>query len=296
MDFDIQQLWERVNLDTLLAYATRAGGGLAFLFFGFIVAGWVRRLVQRGFAARNFDPTLAGFISSLARYAVVAMVVLSCLSLFGIETTSFAAALGAVGLAIGLALQGTLGNLAAGLLIVGFRPFRVGDFIRTGGESGTVEELNLFTTQLRTVDNRLIILPNGPVFNNTIENVSAKPIRRCDIVVGVDYAADTERTRQVLHTVYSSYPEVMGEAHGAPADPAVVLTGLGASSVDWSIRVWCSAADFWPLKEKMLERTKRQLDAAGIGIPYPQMDVHLHRPEGVTPDTGGDIFARPVRN
>lgn len=271
---DYEKLASSVDLDTLISYATRAGGGLLFLLVGFILAGWAKRLVLRAFGVRNFDPTLGGFIASLVRYGILAMTVLSCLSLFGIETTSFAAVVGAAGLAVGLALQGTLGNLAAGLLLVGFRPFKVGDFVKTSGEAGTVEEINLFTTLLRTVDNRSVIIPNGPVFNGTIENVSAKPVRRVDIEVGVDYAADLTKTREVLHSVYQDLPEVLG-AGSAPADPVVVLTGLGASSVDWAIRVWCASGDYWPLREKLLERTKRQLDQAGIGIPFPQMDVHL---------------------
>ncbi|MEL6183596.1 MAG: mechanosensitive ion channel domain-containing protein [Myxococcota bacterium] len=271
---DVQQLLSTINFDLIASYVTRAAGGLLFLFFGFMVAGWAKRLVRRAFEARKFDATLGGFISSMVRYAILAMVVLSCLSLFGIETTSFAAILGAAGLAVGLALQGTLGNLAAGLLLVGFRPFKIGDFIKTNGEAGTVEEITLFTTVLRTPDNRTIIVPNGPVFNSSLENVSAKPVRRVDVDVGVDYSADIDKTREVLATVWEGLPEVLGEGQ-APANPTAILTGLGASSVDYQLRVWCKASDYWGLREKLLERSKKALDGAGIGIPFPQMDVHL---------------------
>lgn len=273
----VTKLLGEIDMELVISYVTRAGGGLAVLLIGVIIAGWSGRLVRKAFSARNFDVTLGSFIASTVRYALIAMTLLSCLSLFGIETTSFAAVVGALGLAVGLALQGTLGNLAAGLLLIGFRPFKVGDFVKTGGESGTVEEITLFTTILRSVDNRSIIVPNGPVFNGTIENVTAKPIRRVDVAVGVDYSADLKKTREVLQTVYQGLDKVVAE----PTAPAVVLTGLGASSVDWAIRVWCRTEDYWGLREQLLERTKNQLDAAGIGIPFPQMDVHLSRPEAV---------------
>lgn len=273
---NFQELLSPDNLQLIVTYSSRVAGGLVFLIVGFMVAGWARGLVRKAAERRKFDPTLAGFVGSIVRYGIIAMTVLSALSLFGIETTSFAAVVGAAGLAIGLALQGTLGNLAAGMLLIGFRPFKVGDFIRTGGESGTVEEISLFTTIVRTVDNRTIIMPNGPVFNGTIENVNAKPMRRVDIAVGVDYSADMKQTREILHTVYEGFEQVLRDPE-APANPAVVLTGLGASSVDWAIRVWCRTGDYWGLREKLLESTKEKLDAAGIGIPFPQLDVHLDK-------------------
>ena len=278
MNVDVDNIRSLIDIELLITYATRSAGGLALLVAGFIVAGWGARLVRRAAERRKLDPTLSSFVASLIRYGIIAMTVLSCLSLFGINTTSFAAVLGAAGLAIGLALQGTLGNLAAGMLIIAFRPFKVGDYVRAAGEAGTVEEITLFTTQLKTPDNRTLILPNGPVFNGTVENVTGKPVRRVDIPIGVDYSADLARTREVLHQVYAGLEEVLHEPE-APAAPAVVLTGLGDSSVDWALRVWCKTGDYWPLREKMLERTKNLLDEAGIGIPFPQMDVHLDRIE-----------------
>lgn len=265
------------GLEFIVPYITRSVGGLVFLLIGLMVAGWARRLIRKVAERRNFDTTLSSFIASAVRYAIIAMTMLSTLSLFGIETTSFAAVIGAAGLAIGLALQGTLGNLASGLLLIGFRPFKVGDFIRSNGESGSVVEISLFTTVLKTVDNRRVILPNGPVFNGIIENVTDQPIRRLDINIGVDYTADLKKTRDVLHSVYAGLDHVMTEASGAPADPAVVLCELGASSVDWAIRVWCPTDKYWPLREQLLELTKQRLDEAQIGIPYPQMDVHLRQ-------------------
>lgn len=276
---DVEKLVETLDIDTLISYGTRIAGGVFFLLIGYIVAGWIGRVVRRALEARKLDLTLSAFAGSMVRYGVLVMVILSALSLFGIETTSFAAVVGAAGLAIGLALQGTLGNLASGVLLVAFRPFKIGDLVETCGYKGTVEEITLFTTILRTPDNRVIIVPNGPVFNGSIENITTRPQRRVDIAVGVDYSADIKKTREVLHGVYNDVEGVL-HADKAPADPAVVLTGLGASSVDWALRVWVDTGDYWPVRERLLERTKNDLDAAGIGIPYPQMDVHLFKNEG----------------
>ncbi|MBX2812737.1 MAG: mechanosensitive ion channel [Myxococcales bacterium] len=278
------------NLSQIIPYLTESVGtflfsslgGIFFLLVGFAFAGWARKLVRRIADRSKLDTTLSTFLASAIRYAIIAMTILSALSLFGIETTSFAAVIGAAGLAIGLALQGTLGNLASGLLLIGFRPFKVGDFIRTNGESGTVEEIQLFSTILRTVDNRAIIIPNGPVFNNNIENVTAKPQRRVDITVGVDYAANLQQTRDVLCSVYTDVENILTVSTGAPADPVVVLTELGSSSVDWALRVWCPADKYWPIREKLLERIKNKLDEANIGIPFPQMEVHLASPPNRT--------------
>ena len=270
---------ELINSLTLtIPYITRGAGGMLFVVIGWIAAAWLKRLIRRVSQDQGLDPTLTSFAASAARYAVVVMTLLSALSLFGIETTSFTAVIGATSLAVGLALQGTLSNLASGLLLIGFRPFRVGDFIRSNGESGTVEEITLFTTILRTVDNRVIIIPNGPIFSGTIENITLKTQRRVDVAIGVGYDADLKKTREVLHAVYADLEEVLTEDKGAPSNPVVALTNLGPSSVDWSIRVWCSSDKYWVLREQLLERTKTYLDEAGINIPYPQMDVHLKTP------------------
>ncbi len=263
---------DKEYLDMAIEFATSAAGGLALLVGGFIVGGWMKSLVLRIANKRGFDQTISIFLGNMARYAIVALTVLSCLSVFGIETTSFAAVIGAMGLAVGLALQGSLSNVASGVMLVGFRPFKVGDVISTCGHTGKVEEISLFTTTMLTPDNRRLIVPNGAVFGGTIENITAMPTRRVEVVVGVDYDADLKKTREVLESTYQG----MGLVLQDPA-PQVVLAELGASSVDWKVRVWCNTGDFFAVLEELTENVKNKLDEAQIGIPYPQMDVHLDK-------------------
>ena len=245
-------------------------GAIAVLFFAWVIAGWLSSLASRSLARAKVDETLSKFLSPLVRWLVLLLALLACLSIFGIETTSFAAVLGAAGLAVGLAFQGTLSNFAAGVMLLVFRPFKVGDVVQISGETGTVFEIQIFTTSIDTFDNRRIIIPNGGIFGSTIENITFHAKRRADVDVGVDYAADIEHTRTLLEQAAAS---VAGQV--ADTAPAVVLLGLGASSVDWSVRVWAPTPDFGAVKQATITAVKKTLDDAGIGIPYPQMDVHL---------------------
>ncbi len=265
----------------IMDFAPRVAGVLILLFVGWIVAGWVGGITFRSSQKAKIDLTLAKFFSKVAKWAVLLLVVLTCLSVFGINTTSFAAVLAAAGFAVGMALQGTLSNFAAGIMLLIFRPFKVGDVVTVNGITGKVDEIALFTTTMDTPDNRRMILPNGSVFGSTIENISFHSTRRADVVVGVDYSADIDKTRQVLEAAARQIPGVL-------EDPGigVVLTGLGASSVDWSVRMWCNAADFWAVKEQGTRQVKIALDEAGIGIPFPQMDVHVDGALASSP-TGG---------
>ncbi|MGF1508993.1 MAG: mechanosensitive ion channel family protein [Myxococcota bacterium] len=260
------------SFEPFIAYATSALGALVVLILALILAGVFARMVIRASDRGGLDPTLAKFFSNIVRYAVIALGVISALSYFGVETTSFAAVLGATGLAVGLALQGTLGNVAAGVMLIIFRPFKVGDYVIVAGQAGTVEEVSLFAVSLATPDNRLIVVPNGNVFGNVIENVSAKPTRRVQITVGVEYTADLDQTRQVLLSTIEGLEGRLNE----PA-PMVVCAGLGASSVDWHCRVWVESSEFWPMMDKAPVAIKKALDAANIGIPFPQMDIHLDK-------------------
>jgi small conductance mechanosensitive channel len=196
------------------------------------------------------------------------------LGVFGVPVASFAAILAAVGFAVGLALQGTLSNFASGVMLLLFRPFKAGDVVNAAGITAKVVAIDLFTTQFDTFDNRRIIVPNGSIFGSTIENVSFHPIRRADLAIGVSYDADLRQTREVLQRVADSVEGRLPDDE-APAAPQVYLTGLGASSVDYAVRVWTTSADLWTVKERLAVDAKNALDAAGIGIPYPQMDVHL---------------------
>jgi small conductance mechanosensitive channel len=210
-------------------------------------------------------------------YLIMTCVLLAVLGMFGVNVTSFAAILGAAGFAVGLAFQGTLGNFAAGVLLLVFRPFKVGDVINAAGVTAKVAELDLFTTVLDTPDNRRIIVPNSSIAGGTIENVSYHNERRVDVPVGVDYSASVDATRNALANAAESLSAKMiaGDGRGYQ----VVLGGLGDSAVNWTVRFWCNADDYWGVMEDLTQAVKERLDDAGIGIPYPTMDINVTKPE-----------------
>lgn len=257
----------------IVSYATSAAGALLLLFVLWIVARIVGSLVGSSLRRASFDETLTRFFVKASRWLVMLIAVVMCLSIFGIETTSFAAVLGAAGLAVGLAFQGTLGNFAAGIMLLVFRPYKVGDVVNAAGQTGKINEIELFTTTMDTPDNRRIIIPNGAIFGSTIENITHHPRRRADVEVGVDYSADIQKTREVLEAAVKGVEGVLDD----PA-PAVVLTGLGGSSVDWVVRAWANTGDWAAVKERTTVAVKEALDAAGIGIPYPTMDINMNQP------------------
>lgn len=261
-----------------VTYGGRALVALIVLFGGWIFAGWVGGLTRRALTRSEIDATITKFMSRLARWGILTLVVIACLSVFGVETTSFAAVLGSVGVAIGLAFQGTLGNFASGIMLLMFRPFQVGDVVTVNGVTGKVDEIELFTTTVDTFDNRRFIIPNGSVLGTTIENISFHTTRRADVAVGVAYAAEIDRTRDVLTQAIT---QAITEIPGALADPepAIVLLDLGESAVNWSVRVWADASEFGAVKQAVTRAVKLALDAADIEIPFPQMDVHLTQAE-----------------
>lgn len=263
-----------VNTDEWLAIAEKYGVPalkvLALLFVTWVASRWVRRATVAAFKRTGIDPTIGKFAGNAARWSVMALGVIAILGIFGIPTATFAAAIASLGLAIGLALQGSLGNAAAGVMLLIFRPFKVGDFINAAGVNGKVDEIDLFVTTIDTPDNRRLIVPNGQIFGATIENVTHHETRRVDVAVGVAYSASTEQTRRVLADAAERVPGVLKE----PAT-AIVLIGLGASSVDWAVRAWASRDDYWTVREALFASIKGALDEAGIGIPFPQMDVHI---------------------
>ena len=252
------------------------GGGLrvalviVLLLVAMTAAGWAAAAVRSSLTRMKFDATLAKFLARLTRWVVLLLGLLACLGTFGVETTSFAAVLGAAGFAVGLALQGTLSNFAAGAMLLLFRPFKVGDVVNLDGAAGVVDEISVFTTMVDTFDNRRIILPNGEVFGSKIENITFHSIRRVDVSVGCAYDADIDRTREALGVAVE---ETQGKL--SDPEPAIVLDGLGASSVDWIVRVWAPTSDYLAVKQSLLRAVKMRLDAAGIGIPFPQLDVHV---------------------
>jgi small conductance mechanosensitive channel len=265
-----------MNLDTyvplIIDYGIKVVGVFVFLLLAWIVAGGLARFLRKRLGQRNFDATLTKFFIGLLKWGILILAAIACLGVFGIQTASFAAVLAAVGLAIGLAFQGTLSNFAAGVMLLVFRPFKVGDTIRVAGETGTVDEIELFVTKLDTLGNVRVIVPNSEVFGSVIKNLSYNPVRRVDINVGTPYDVDLKRVRDVLERVASS---VAGQPEGTT--PQVFLSELGDSSINWQVRTWSTPADYWTIWQATTDATKKALDEAGINIPFPQMDVHLDK-------------------
>ncbi len=241
------------------------GQAIVVLLLGWLLAGrlaaFARKRVNQ---TEGIDPTLGNFFASIVKWVVLAMVLVAVLGIFGIQATSIVAILGAASLAVGLALQGTLSDLAAGVMLVVFRPYKLGDFVDISGTSGTVKDLNLFVTELVTPDNVQVIVPNGQAWGAIITNYSAHDTRRVDMVFGIDYGDDANLAKEVILGVVSGDDRVM-------ADPApwVRVTNLGDSSVDLTCRVWVAAADFWEVKFHLIQAVKEAFDAKGISIPYP---------------------------
>ena len=274
--------WLPVIVDALLDVV----GVVLLLIGGWIVAGWARRHVGRNLERTKLDLTLVKFFANITSWIILILTVLTALSLFGIETTSFAAVLGAAGLAIGLAFQGTLSNFASGVMLLTFRPFKVGDAVKVAGEIGKIDEIDLFMTKLDTFDNRRIVIPNSKIFGSTIETMTFHPRRRVDVNVGISYSADIDETRRVLE-------EAVAGIEGRLEEPAsqVFLDGFGDSSVNWVVRVWANTPDFGNVKQATVRALKNALDDAAISIPFPQMDVHLDG--GDEPEARGANEVRP---
>lgn len=246
-----------------------AAVAIGIVMIGYFIASFLGRVIG-GAVAKRVDLTLGKFLGRVIKNGIMVMIFLGVLGYFGVDVTSFAAIIAALGFAVGMALQGTLGNFAAGVMLLVFRPFKIGDYIQVGDEEGVVEEIDLFTTRLNTLDNMHKIVPNGQIFGATITNYSRNEYRRVDVNVGADYAADVDYTRAVLQTAISEVP-------GAVSNPApqVVLTELADSSVNWQVRVWCEPAVYWDVRELLTVAAKKGLDLNGIGIPFPQMQIHL---------------------
>lgn len=265
---DFQKAWP-----LLQGYVLPAVEVLLLLMVSYMAAKFISRVVSAP-VQKRVDETLGRFIGKAVYYAIMLSVLIAVLGKFGFHVTSFAAVLASAGFAIGMAFQGTLGNFSAGIMLLVFRPFKVGDFINAAGITATVNEIDLFTTTLDTTDNRRIIVPNTAIAAGTIENVSHHTERRVEVKVGCDYSADLRKTREVLTVAAEAIKEKMIEGDGRGYQ--VVLGDLGDSAVHWSVRFWTTADNFWGVKEELTESVKNHLDEAGIGIPYPQIDVHVN--------------------
>ena len=259
-------------------YALLAAYGLKLVFaiVIFVVGRWVAKLfgklIQRVMEKRDVDETLRSFVGNLIYYALLTFVVLAALGQLGIQTTSFIAVIGAAGLAVGLALQGSLANFASGFLMILFRPFKVGDFIEGAGVAGTVESLQIFTTQLRTPDNKKIIIPNASLTGDNIINWSATGTRRVDMVFGIGYDDDIKQAKDTLQALLEADERILKD----PA-PLIAVGELADSSVNFNVRPWVKSGDYWAVKFDFTEKVKLTFDEKKIGIPYPQMDVHLDK-------------------
>lgn len=247
---------------------------LAALIFivGKWIAGKIRGGMRRGMEARQVDAVLVGFLSSLAYYALMIAVIIAAIGQLGIPTTSFVAVLGAAGLAIGFALSGSLSNFASGVLIILFRPFKVGDFVEAGGAMGIVEEIGILTTEMKTPDNKKIIVPNSGVMGGNITNFSEKPTRRVDLTYGVSYEDDLDKVIAVIKDVLAQDERILPE----PA-PTVGVLAHGDSSIDIVCRPWVKKEDYWSVFFDLNLKMKKRFDAEGITIPFPQRDVHLYQ-------------------
>ena len=260
-------------VQTLIDFATGYGikvvGAIVVLIVGRIVAGWARGLMRKMLGKRDTDPSIITFVASLAYWLILIFAIMSALGNFGVETASLVAVLGAAGFAVGFALQGSLANFAAGVMLLLFRPFRVGDYVEAGGAAGTVRELNLFTTVLMTPDNIRIMVPNGKIFGDTIKNITAEDTRRVDMVMGIGYGSDIGRAVQVMQGLLEADARVLKD----PA-PQIAVAELADSSVNLVVRPWVNEADYWGLKFDFMRAAKEAFDREGIEIPFPQTVIH----------------------
>ena len=266
---EISQIWVQIQ-DVVAVWGLRVIAALAIFIIGRWIAKLVRRGVRRMMEKAEVDPILIGFVGSITYIALLAFVIVAALGQLGIQTTSFIAILATAGLAIGLALQGSLANFAAGFLMIIFRPFKVGDFIEGAGVAGVVESIQIITTTLKTGDNKIIIIPNAKLSGDNITNYSAQETRRVDMTVGVAYDADLSKVKDVLNDIISKEERILSD----PA-PLVAVAELADSSVNFVVRVWTKTADYWGVKFAVTETIKQRFDTEGIGIPFPQCDIHI---------------------
>jgi len=270
MDKEVQEVVDQV-IEIVTIYGIDVIGAIAILILGWMIAGWIRSAVDKSLIkVPNMDGTLRPFLSNLVRWIVLAFVIVAVLNQFGVETTSMIAVIGAAGLAIGLALQGTLSNVASGVMLLILRPFKVGDFISAGSLSGTVVEIGLFTSELKTGDGVYIMAPNSQIWNTTITNFSRNSIRRIDIVVGVAYDDDLDVAQKALQSLMDGQALVLKN----PASETMIKS-LGDSSVNINMRCWVNTADYWDAFWALNKGAKAAVESAGCSIPFPQRDVHL---------------------
>lgn len=268
--FDLQEL--------LNSYVIPWGINIVMALAIFVIGRWIARILlgvtDRLLNKAGMDVMLVGFIRSILNALLLLVIIIAALDQLGVDTTSFIALIGAAGLAVGLALQGSLKNFAAGVLLLVFRPFKNGDFVETAGTAGVIEEIGIFTTKMKTGDNREIIIPNGSIYSGNITNYSARPTRRIDMVFGIGYDADIRKAKEIMQAILDADERI----HKEP-EPLIAVAELADSSVNFNVRPWVDSGDYWTVRFDVTEKIKLAFDDAGISIPFPQMDVHRHKQE-----------------
>lgn len=269
MEENIQTMLEKAP-EIVTTYGFKLLMAIVVFYVGKFIAKKLANFLGKTLAARGIDTTVTTFVQNLAYYGMFAMVMVAALGQLGIKTASFVAILGAAGLAIGFALQGSLSNFAAGVLLIIFRPFKAGDFVEAAGASGVVREVSIFTTTLTTGDNKTVIVANGSIFDSNIVNYSTQPERRIDLVVGVGYGANLDQVKTELMTIVQADDRVLKNK-----EVTIGVSELADSSVNLVVRPWVKTGDYWPTNFALLENIKKRFDEVGIEIPFPQMDVHM---------------------
>jgi len=270
----VQGLGDTIK-ELIAIYGLKVLAAIAVFVIGKFIAKLIKKLIAKMMEKGKQDQTLISFVSSLVYVAIMAFVVIAALSKLGIQTASFVAILGAAGLAIGLALQGSLANFAAGVLMIIFKPFKVGDYIEGAGTAGVVEEIQIFTTILTTPDNKEVIIPNAQMTGGNITNYSSKGTRRIDMTAGIGYSDDIDKARKILEDILATDDRILKDP-----ESTIAVAELADSSVNFVVRPWVNVADYWGVKFALTEAIKKQFDSNGVSIPFPQQDVHLYKHEG----------------
>ncbi|MBD0788800.1 small-conductance mechanosensitive channel MscS [Vibrio sp. Y2-5] len=264
--------WLSSNSDLFIQYGVNIVSAILILIIGNIIVKAVAGSVAKVLHKKEMDKAVVEFIHGLVRYVLFVIVLIAALGRVGVETASVVAVIGAAGLAIGLALQGSLSNFAAGVLIVGFRPFKSGDYVEVSGVAGSVEAIQIFQTILKTPDNKMVVVPNGAIIGGSITNYSRHATRRVDLVIGVSYKADLQLTKKVIRETLEKDSRILKDP-----DITIGVLALADSSVNFVVRPWCKTEDYWGVYFDSMQEIKEALDANGIEIPFPQMDVHLNK-------------------
>ncbi|HFQ4979737.1 TPA: small-conductance mechanosensitive channel MscS [Vibrio vulnificus] len=266
------ETWLTNNSDLLIQYGVNIISAIVILFIGNIIVKAVANSVSKVLNKKEMDKAVVEFIHGLVRYLLFVIVLIAALGRVGVETASVVAVIGAAGLAVGLALQGSLSNFAAGVLIVAFRPFKSGDYVEIGGVAGSVEAIQIFQTVLKTPDNKMVVVPNSGVIGGAITNYSRHATRRVDLMIGVSYKSDLKKTKQVIRETLEKDARILKDP-----DMTIGVVTLADSSVNFVVRPWCKTEDYWNVYFDSMQAIKEALDANGIEIPFPQMDVHLNK-------------------